>query len=266
MNLVQIEVIVGLPSAIGFQFLGRNIIEVHHRHVHLLANGKDCRCEILEFTLYCLAIYLIIIARCQGKKHRNSSFCTHFIDETASISTKGIYRVLTMFHLIIYNNGILCKTEFSQRTIRRTRPYGVDRTIIIMSKFEKDVVSLSQVCDSTLPKVWRLVESTWTCASKSMVFHRHFGSIIIFMLIISPSPLTIVTVTSRTGTHGGIAYKEDYGIITLSGRTGNRTCLICYIYGIGSQIPYSIDIKPYISLLILILSIGCKGCKGKGKC
>ena len=133
MYLVEEEVVVGLPRAVSLQLLCRDVVEIYHRHIHLLADGEDGRGEVSELSLYRLAVSLVGITRREGKEYWRSTLGTHLIDETACVSAKGIDGILTLCHLIIYNNRIVGNAQFSVRTIRRTCTNLVDRSIVVMS-------------------------------------------------------------------------------------------------------------------------------------
>ena len=160
MDFIEVEVVVGLPRAILLQLGGRDVIEVDDGCVGLLADSKDGRREISEFTLDALGIIrLVVVARREGEEDRRSTFGTHLTDETAHVTTKGIDGLLLLGHLIIDGDGIFTHLKFAVWTIGGTGTDRVNGTIVVVSQFKKDVITLAHSFENRFPQ--QRVEGAW---------------------------------------------------------------------------------------------------------
>ena len=103
MYLVNVKVIVGLPSTIRLKLLCGDVIEVDEWTVHLLCYSKDGWCEVLELALYpCGVGWLVGVAWSERKEYRYSPLSTNLIDKTTCLSTKSIYHLILFSHLVVY--------------------------------------------------------------------------------------------------------------------------------------------------------------------
>ena len=65
-----------------------------------------------------------------------------------------------------------------------------------------------------------VVEGTAAHTSERLVFYRNLVGIEELVLVVSPAPLAVVTITQRAIAHRRVTYQEEYRIIALA--TGSR--------------------------------------------
>ena len=80
-----------------------------------------------------------------------------------------------------------------------------------------------------------VVEGTAAHASERLVLYRNLVGIEELVLVVSPAPLAVVTITQCAIAHGRVTYQEEYRVVSLA--TGSRlnSCghrLVQAIYGI----------------------------------
>ena len=97
--------------------LAQNVIEVNDRHFQFIAQREYGRCEGCEFSLNSVRVFLTVITRSKGEEHRDASMGTGLIDEPTDISSKCIYSILTLCHLIKYYSAVSRNAQLSVRTI-----------------------------------------------------------------------------------------------------------------------------------------------------
>lgn len=246
-DFVEIEVIVGLPRAILFEFGGRDVVQVDNGRVGLLADGEDGRREIGEFTLNPLGvILLIVVARGESEEDGCGSLGTNLVDEAASVATKRIDGLLLLGHLIINRDGVFLHFEFAIGTVGRTGTNGVDGAIVIVSEFEEDKIALLHGFENRFPQL--VVESARRSATQSMVLDGNFVFIVVFVGIESPSPLTIVAIAEGTSTHGTVAHEEEHRVVALTTASRDGTCLVGDVDGVGCEVTHTIDVNPDVML------------------
>ena len=86
-----------------------------------------------------------------------------------------------------------------------------------------------------------------------MVLYCYLVFVEILVFKISPSPLAVITVSHSAGTHGAVAYEEEYGVVALAGRARHRACLVGKGDRVGSEVTDTVDVEPDV---IFFLTVG----------
>lgn len=249
MYLVKIEVVIGFPRAILFQFRGRDVIEVDDGGIGLLTNGEDGRREVGEFALDALRVVsFVVVAWGKREEDRRSTFGTNLLNESASIATKGIDGLLLLGHLIVDGNGVVTHLQFSVRTIGRAGTNGVDGAVVVVTKFEEDIIAFLHRLEDWLPE--QCVEGAWRGSTQGVVLDRDFIFIEILVGIESPSPLSVIAIAECACPHGAVAHEEEHGIVALTTATWYWTRLIGDVDGVGGEVTYTVDVNPDVALSV----------------
>ena len=99
-----------------------------------------------------------------------------------------------------------------------------------MPQFDDDPVTPTDAFQHIRPQP--VVECPAAGTAQGMVFHRYLVLVEIFVFKISPSPLTVVAVAQRPGTHRRVAYQEQHGVVSPTAGAGYRTNGTCQVQAV----------------------------------
>ena len=205
--------VVGFPLAIRLEFASGDVVEVDVRGVQFLRHGFNPRSEGRQLAVDAVRVaFFVSLAWGEREENRSGSLGTDFVDETTQIATEGIDHFLLSCLLDSDKDGVGGQWLLAILTfVGRTGTVVVDRTIIIMTQLKDYVVALPNAFQHVRPKT--AVEGAWTGATEGMILHCDFVLVEELVGKVSPAPLTVVAIAERTVAHGGIADKEEDGIV-----------------------------------------------------
>jgi len=130
-----------------------------------------------------------------------SAFGFDITDETTHIFSVCIY---SFFHSGFFDCHVQAVCAYSRN--RGTGTTAVIRTIVVMAKFYDNPVSGTYPFDDIRPKT--VIKSTAAGSSQCVILYCDFVRIEVVARIKSPSPLSVVSVSQCTCTHGGVTDQE----------------------------------------------------------
>ena len=111
----------------------------------------------------------------------------------------------------------------------------VIRTVVIVTDGDDNPVAGPQRLTDSRPEL--IVERTTRHAAKRLVLHCDLIRIPVEMLIIAPSPLTVIAIAERTVAHRGVADKEQHGVVAVTALAGGATALGGPLTFVGLAVP-----------------------------
>ena len=106
------------------------------------------------------------------------------------------------------------------------------------------------------------VEGAAAHAAESLVFDRYTVLVEVVVGIVSPSPLSVVAVAERTVAHGGVADKEEHGVVVYPTRPWYGSCCL----RLGKRVERKVLDFVHILERSLHLCLGGREGEEKAKC
>ena len=135
---------------------------------------------------------------------------------------------------------------------------AIVRTIVVMTDRDDDPVALLDALAHIRPKT--IIEGTAAHATEGLVLYGYLVLIEELMLIVSPTPLTIVAIAEGTIAHGRVAYQEKHRVVALAARSWGDTCSHRLVETIHSVVYHMVDILHRTSHLFCLIVRLCESC------
>ena len=192
MNLIEKEVVIRLPGTITIEFSSRNLVQVDKGHTFL---SSHLHLPLGVWLTYNLTVLVVGITRCQRHQDGVSALCPHIDNILTQVTAIGVNRLAFAG---LFNHHL-------QRIIAHTGYTGtctplVVGTIVVMTNGDDDPVTLADGLFDGLPQL--IIERTTTHTTKCLILNGYLFWIKVFVHVVTPAPLTVVTITQRTCTHG----------------------------------------------------------------
>ena len=205
----------------------RNLVQIYKRNAFLLSH---LLCPQSEGLVDPDNLIILIVGITWSQRHQNrmSTQSLAVVDVFAHVFAVGIDGFL---HARLLDGDI-------ERILADARDAGTSssaivRTIVVMTDGDDYPVTSLDALAHIRPQT--VVEGTAAHTSERLVLYRNLVGIEELVLVVSPAPLTVVTITQCAIAHGRVTYQEEYRIISLA--TGSRLDsgghrLVQAIYGI----------------------------------
>ena len=227
MDMVGEEMILFLPMTIAVEFGSRYLIQINERNSFLLSHLLCPQAESLVHTDN-LVVLIVGITWSQRHQDRVSTQRLTVVDVFAHVFAVGIDGLL---HARLLDGDI-------ERILADARDAGtcssaIVRTIVVMTDGDDYPVASLDALAHIRPQT--VVEGTAAHTSERLVLYRNLVGIEELVLVVSPAPLTVVTITQCAIAHGRVTYQEEHRVIALAAGSRLYSCghrLVQAIYGI----------------------------------
>ena len=189
MDAIQIEHVFYLFLAKSLKFTSCYLIKVNKRYMFFFSHLLGPQTKSFIYTSNYSAVFIFpSIARGKRKKNGMSSFGFDFTNVTTHVFAVCI-------HCFLYPCFLNCyfETVFADTWNRSTCPSAVIRSVIVMPQFDNNPVAFFYPFQDVFPQMG--IECTATGSSQRMIFYCNLVFIKIFMEEISPSPLSVISIT-----------------------------------------------------------------------
>ena len=113
-------------------------------------------------------------------------------------------------------------------------------TIVIMTDGDNHPVTSLDALAHIRPKT--VVEGTAAHTAQSLVLYRNLVGIEELVLVVSPAPLTVVTITQCTIAHGRVTYQEEHRVVATAAGSRLDSCGHRLVQTIRSIVDNFVDI------------------------
>ena len=190
--LIQEEVVIGFPSTIAVQLSARYLVQVDKGHALF---GSHLHQPLGVRFADNLAVLVVGITR--GERHQDgiAALRTYIINILTHVAAIGIYGFVFARFLNHHVQRIIAHAGDTG-----TRAALVVGSVIVMADTDNHPVARTDSLLDGLPQL--VVEGTTTHTAKCLILNGYLIGIKVFVCIVAPAPLTVVTITQGTRTHG----------------------------------------------------------------
>ena len=233
-DIVGEEMILFLPMTIAVEFGSRYLIQINERNAFLLSHLLCPQAESLVHTDN-LIVFIVGITWSQRHQDRMSTQCLAVVDVFAHVFAVSIDGFL---HACLLDGDI-------ERILADARDAGtcsaaIVWTIVIMTDGDNHPVTSLDALAHIRPKT--VVEGTAAHTAQSLVLYRNLVGIEELVLVVSPAPLTVVTITQCTIAHGRVTYQEEHRVVATAAGSRLDSCGHRLVQTIRSIVDNFVDI------------------------